>query len=97
MPIISTYTLRRLLENIPKTPTKHSYLGLESTCVNTLDWVPTVEEGISGDLTVVFHKRGTYVYHDVPLDTFVDFSMAESQGQFFNLYIKDHYSYDRTG
>ena len=61
----------------------------------SLDFQLTDESG-RGDLTIEFMARGTYIYHEVQLDTYVDFATAGSQGQYFNLYIRDQgYDYER--
>jgi lysyl-tRNA synthetase class 2 len=62
----------------------------ESTCVADIEYNPETQ-----DMTVTFVKRGTYVYHDVPLDTYTDFELAASQGTYFNLYIREQFSFER--
>jgi hypothetical protein len=62
----------------------------ESTCVADITYDPETL-----DMTVEFIKRGTYVYHDVPLDEFTDFQLSNSQGRYFNFYIRDRYSFER--
>lgn len=64
-----------------------------STCVADLDY--DLEGG--GILTVTFQQRGTYEYHNVPVDVFVDFALSGSPGKFFNYYVRDKYSYERVG
>ena len=94
---ISTGTLRQLLAASNKTTNKSGniYDNLStSRCVRSLDFQLTDESG-RGDLTVEFMQRGTYIYHDCPLDAYVDFAGAGSQGQYFNLYIRDQYQYER--
>jgi hypothetical protein len=59
----------------------------ESTCCNDVSYDPE-----SGDMTIVFQRRGTYIYHDVPLDDYLDFASAGSQGTYFNLYIRPKYT-----
>ena len=85
MPIVDNTTLRRLLNRKSEIPS-----GVESVCVDKLDY--DLEENT---LTVQFHERGTYEYYHVPLPVYVDFSQASSQGRYFNLYIRDNYSYTR--
>ena len=90
MPVVSPYTLRRLLEPLIEKG-KNRNIALESRVVQTLDYDPEKEE-----LTLEFVERGTYKYNGVSLDTYVDFATAESQGRYFNLYIRDKYPYERT-
>jgi hypothetical protein len=63
----------------------------ESRCVANVDYEPETQV-----LTIEFQQRGTYVYRDVPLDVFVDFADSGSQGRYFNLYIREKYSYERV-
>lgn len=52
----------------------------------------------NSDLTVIFKARGTYVYHEFPLDDYTDFLGASSWGTYFNLYIRNRgFSYERVG
>ena len=44
-------------------------------------------------LAVTFTTGRTYLYFDVPGDVYEEFMAAESQGQFFNLRIRDRYDY----
>lgn len=90
MPTISTYTLRRLLEPLIENG-KNRNVALESKVVQTLDYDPEEET-----LTLEFVHRGTYKYSGVPLDTYVDFATAESQGRYFNLYIRDKFPYEKV-
>ena len=95
---VSTGTLRQLLaaSNLATNNSGNLLNNLSaSRCVRSLDFQLTDESG-RGDLTVEFMARGTYIYHDVELDLYVDFATAGSQGQYFNLYIRDQgYSYER--
>jgi hypothetical protein len=84
MPRVDTNTLRRLLE-------KPAKVGLESICVESLDYDLPTET-----LTIVFRARGTYEYTQVPLDVYVDLAGAESQGRYFNLYIREKYNTRRV-
>lgn len=43
----------------------------------------------------VFNARGTYVYYDVPPETFAEWNGAGSRGTYFNLYIRDRFSFER--
>lgn len=83
MPSIDPYILRQMLET---NPVVHA-----STCVADLEY-----EVETATLTVIFQKRGTYAYHDVPIDEFVLFAGAGSPGTYFNLYIRDQYSFERV-
>lgn len=88
---VNPNTLRRLLEPLVESGRGRN-VGLESRAIENIDFDPT-----SGDLTVIFVERGTYVYHDIPLDTYVDFAGAESWGRYFNLYIRDQgFSYEKV-
>jgi hypothetical protein len=91
MPVVSAYTLRRLLEPLKETGRERN-VALESRAIQVVDYDPE-----TSDLTVEFVNRGTYRYSGVPLDTYVDFATAESQGRYFNLYIRDKFSYERIG
>lgn len=94
---ISTGTLRQLVAASNKTTNKNGniYDNLSaSRCVKSLDFQLTDESG-RGTLTVEFMQRGTYIYNDVSLDVYVDFASSGSQGQYFNLYIRDQYTYER--
>lgn len=94
MPSINPRTLADLRRKLPE------YVGVESRCVGSHDFTMTTEELAMGDVTIVFvgppgGGSGTYVYHDVPLTEYVDFSQAGSLGTYFNLYIKDRFPYER--
>jgi KTSC domain len=65
----------------------------ESECCAALTFVP--ETALAGTLTVAFQKRGTYVYHEFPVDEWLLFNNAASRGTYFNLYVRDRYSYER--
>ena len=80
MPAVSKSTLRQLLQFKYKD-------SPESTCVNDVSYDPENEV-----MTIVFQKRGTYVYQDVSLDEYVDFASASRQGTYFNLYIRPKYT-----
>ncbi len=97
MPAIDNISLRRLLKRKEEIPS-----GVESRCVASLDYEPMSEGALEGDLIVQFvgpphGGTGVYKYHNVPLNVYIDFAGATSQGQYFNLYIKDQYSYERVG
>ena len=93
MPSVDSVTLMRMLEVTKNSGNAYGNLA-ESRCVKSLDYQLT-DESNQGDLIIEFQKRGTYVYHDVPLDLYVDLAGAGSQGSYFNLYIRDNYSYER--
>jgi hypothetical protein len=80
VPAVNKSTLRQLLQFKYKEKP-------ESTCCNDVSYDPE-----TGDMTVAFQKRGTYVYHDVSLDEYVDFASAGSQGTYFNLYIRPKFT-----
>lgn len=88
---VNNTTLKRLLEPLRETG-KNRNVALESRCVASVDY--NLEEQI---MTIEFVERGTYEYKDVPLDVYVDFAQAESQGRYFNLYIREQYSNYRIG
>ncbi|KPH66932.1 hypothetical protein ADT71_03650 [Novosphingobium sp. ST904] len=46
-------------------------------------------------LSISFRDTGTYLYYDVPAETFEAFCHAASAGSFFNELIKDHFRYAR--
>jgi hypothetical protein len=88
MPAVDTYTLRRLLNRKKEIPQ-----GVESRCINSIDY-----DYEQSKLTINFVERGTYEYYNVPLDVYVDLAEASSQGQYFNLYIRNAgYSFSRIG
>jgi len=62
----------------------------ESSCVAKVDY-----NFAEGSMTVAFQRRGTYKYFDVPWDEFMNFQGASSRGTYFNLYIRDQFSYQR--
>jgi hypothetical protein len=72
----------------------HELLSREhgSECVASLDY--DIERQA---VTCEFVKRGTYVYFDVEPEVYAEWNMAGSRGIYFNLYVKDRYSYDRIG
>jgi KTSC domain len=84
MPVVDNTTLRELLDKKPR--------ARDSMCVDSLDY-----DELTEDLTVVFQERGTYLYHGVPLNIFVEFGASYSMGTYFNLYIRDQYSFERIG
>ncbi len=57
------------------------------------------EEGYDRDfdtLLIRFRTTGAlYAYYDVPYEVFDELSEAESQGSYFNKYIKDMYEYEQ--
>lgn len=81
---IDSGTLRALLN-------KDTLSIPQSKCVATFDYSLEDEQ-----LTVEFQERGTYVYQGFPLSEFVTFAQASSLGTYFNLYIRDRYSYERV-
>ena len=50
-------------------------------------------DGLSQELIVTFTSGRTYTYYTVPSEIHHRFICAESKGQFFNEYIRDHYRY----
>lgn len=73
-----------------------------SRAIASHHFTPTTEEFelAMGDLELTFTGppnggAGTYVYHDVPLSEYIDFTQAASLGSYFNDYIKDKYDFER--
>jgi FlaG/FlaF family flagellin (archaellin) len=90
MPSVNPLTLAKLIASVKKYGKTQQ---IESEAIANIDF--DVE---SGDLTVEFHQRGTYVYHGVDLDMYTDFAQASSWGTYFNLYIRNiGLSYERVG
>lgn len=91
MPIIDSHTLGILLERgSHRDLSQPKNVGLESVCVASVDY--DVEKS---DLTIVFQHGGTYLYHNVPLDTYAQLATAESQGRYFNLYVREQFDFER--
>lgn len=63
-----------------------------SECVNSEDYDPATEQ-----LIIVFQKRGTYLYHDVSPEEYLDYKFAGSKGTFFNDRIKDIKYFEKIG
>ena len=61
-----------------------------SSCTHSIAY-----EVESQELTIVFVERGTYKYFGVPADDYLGLKEANSQGTYFNLYIRDRYPYER--
>jgi len=56
----------------------------ESVCIASLDYDLEHQE-----MTVVFVKRGTYLFHDIQPWLFAEFNNAgASRGKYFNLYVR---------
>lgn len=85
MPEVNPLTLTRLVQF-----KDYQKYQTESSCIEDVTYDPETLE-----MTVVFIKRGTYKYLDVPLDEYVDFVTSSSQGKYFNNYIRDMYSFQR--
>ena len=49
------------------------------------------------ELEIVFQSGRRYVYRDVPEETYDAMKEASSKGEFFNLHIRDHYTFERNG
>lgn len=49
----------------------------------------------SQKLFIQFNNGSTYEYYQVPSETYEDLMRAESQGKFFNQYIKKRFDYNR--
>jgi lysyl-tRNA synthetase class 2 len=87
MPNIDPLTLHQLL-HFKWTKGK----AIESKCVADVEYDPT-----DRSMIIVFQERGTYKYHDVPIDVYVDFETSGSRGTYFNSYIRDRFNYERVG
>lgn len=48
-------------------------------------------------LDIVFQSRRRYTYLGVPEKTFDAMKAASSKGEFFNRYIRDHFTFERNG
>ena len=65
----------------------------KSTCVANVEYDPETQ-----DLTIEFNERGTYVYHVVPPDVYIDFETSGSRGHYFNENIRGgNYEFERVG
>jgi KTSC domain len=47
-------------------------------------------------LQLGFHTGNVYEYFDVPMGTFQELLRADSQGRYFNLYIRNHFRTQRV-
>jgi KTSC domain len=93
-------------EKVPK-GSRRSRIGykiggqtVKSHDLNPKDWLSECVEALEYDmerqqLTVHFEKRGSYVYFDVTPDVYAEFNNAGSRGQYFNMYIRGRYEYER--
>jgi len=63
---------------------------IESSNINQ-----TVYDTNTKNLEVVFKNGLTYLYEDVPHQTYTKFRMAESQGSFFNKNIAKTFKYSK--
>lgn len=63
-----------------------------SECVNELSYDPETQQ-----LTIVFQKRGTYLYHDVSPEEYTRIQFAGSQGYIFNQTIRDIKFFEKIG
>ncbi|MGE0596852.1 MAG: KTSC domain-containing protein [Hyphomonadaceae bacterium] len=52
-----------------------------------------VYDAAAQTLAVTFTTGRTYLYFDVPLALYRQFNETDSQGQFFNWRIRDHFSF----
>jgi len=72
--------------------TEERWIDVDSSCIDAVSF-----HRPSSRLTIRFNSRGVYEYTPVTSDTFQDFLDADSQGRFFNQYIKDEYSCNHIG
>jgi len=49
----------------------------------------------TGTLKVTFLSGAVYLYYGVPDEMYLRFTRARSKGTFLNLFIKDHYEFER--
>jgi len=68
---------------MPKTGT-----SVSSTAIQAINYDPKTRQ-----LWVTFHGGNTYKYYDVPRGVYESFLKAESQGLYFNGYIRDRYDF----
>ena len=69
---------------------KEKFEAVISSCVANITY-----DAIEAVMTVAFKQRGTYNYFNVSPTEFLDFHGSSSKGTYFNLYIRDRYSYER--
>lgn len=48
------------------------------------------------ELAIVFQSRRRYTYQGVPEETYDAMKAAASKGEFFNLHIRDHFTFERN-
>ena len=65
--------------------------AIESECVADVEYNP-----LDQSMTIVFQQRGTYKYHDVPIDVYVDFETSGRRGYYINSYIRPRFNYERV-
>jgi hypothetical protein len=61
-----------------------------SECTKTISY-----DSVTQELTIEFQARGTYKYDGVPSEEYLGLKGAASHGTYFNLYIRDRYSFER--
>lgn len=61
---------------------------MSSTAIDSVGYDPEHRE-----LRITFKSDRTYVYEDVPVDTYEELLSAESRGTYFNHNIRDAYEY----
>ena len=71
-PNFTATAIRRTLREF----SAHSH---DSECVAATTFIPTTE--LTGELTIEFVKRGTYVYADFPVDEWLLFNNSSSRGE----------------
>lgn len=81
----------RISPDIEDVIKKYGFDIADSTCVAHVDY-----DFENQEMTVAFQKRGTYRYSGVAFDEYQNFQGAGSRGTYFNLYIKDRYSFLRV-
>jgi hypothetical protein len=52
-------------------------------------------DGLNGILEVEFHSKSVYSYEKVGIHTFKQLMAAESQGKYFNKFIKGHFEFKK--
>ena len=64
---------------------------MPSTAIRFFRYAPETR-----DLDVLFTTGRRYVYRDVPEETYDAMKEASSKGEFFNLHIRDHFTFERN-
>lgn len=71
-------------------------IEIQMTPVMSSNVVAIGYDAESKTLQVEFNSGTTYQYFDVQVEVFGAFERAESQGRFFNQFIKNRYAFERV-